>query len=117
MRFICDVKTWNNIISLINNLNDFIAIKETSKYSVKSSDYLTGDSEKDSEIISDLEQGLYRKRTLSYSGSLKQKHKILNLDDDEEGKTHSITAIWNFEKRNYYLKASVFYVFLPLREL
>ncbi|PNG24164.1 protein rep, partial [Methylocella silvestris] len=27
------------------------AIKETSKYSVKSSDYLTGDSEKDSEIV------------------------------------------------------------------
>src|SRR5699024_11642470 len=29
------------------------AIKETSKYSVKSSDYLTGDREKDSEIVSD----------------------------------------------------------------
>jgi plasmid rolling circle replication initiator protein Rep len=96
------------------------AIKETSKYSVKSSDYLTGDSEKDSEIVSDLEQGLYRKRMLSYGGLLKQKHKILNLDDAEEGnlintsdedkttdeeeKAHSITAIWNFEKQNYYLK-------------
>ncbi|QDS45615.1 protein rep (plasmid) [Staphylococcus aureus] len=96
------------------------AIKETSKYSVKSSDYLTGDSEKDSEIVSDLEQGLYRKRMLSYGGLLKQKHKILNLDDaedgnlintsdedkttDEEEKAHSITAIWNFEKQNYYLK-------------
>ncbi|PTJ81412.1 protein rep, partial [Staphylococcus simulans] len=41
------------------------AIKETSKYSVKSSDYLTGDSEKDSEIVNDLEKGLYRKRMLS----------------------------------------------------
>src|SRR5699024_11552178 len=61
------------------------AIKETSKYSVKSSDYLTGDSEKDSEIVSDLEQGLYRKRMLSYGGLLKQKHKILNLDDAEDG--------------------------------
>ncbi|MCH4302889.1 protein rep, partial [Staphylococcus haemolyticus] len=96
------------------------AIKETSKYSVKSSDYLTGDREKDSEIVSDLEQGLYRKRMLSYGGLLKQKHKILNLDDaedgnlintsdedkttDEEEKAHSITAIWNFEKQNYYLK-------------
>ncbi|MCT1652891.1 protein rep, partial [Staphylococcus saprophyticus] len=103
-----------------NNLDNFIAIKETSKYSVKSSDYLTGDSEKDSEIVSDLEQGLYRKRMLSYGGLLKQKHKILNLDDaedgnlintsdedkttDEEEKAHSITAIWNFEKQNYYLK-------------
>ncbi|MCG2031390.1 protein rep, partial [Staphylococcus epidermidis] len=93
------------------------AIKETSKYSVKSSDYLTGNHEKDSEIVKDLEQGLYRKRMLSYGGLLKQKHKILNLDDAEEGnliqtsdnekttdeeqKAHSITAIWNYEKQNY----------------
>ncbi|MGS0657872.1 protein rep, partial [Staphylococcus arlettae] len=51
---------------------------------------------------------------------LKQKHKILNLDDAEDGnliqtsddekateeeqKAHSITAIWNFEKQNYFLK-------------
>ncbi|NEE72778.1 replication protein, partial [Staphylococcus aureus] len=50
---------------------------------------------------------------------LKQKHKILNLDDaengdliktnddtitDEEEKARSITAIWNFEKQNYFLK-------------
>ncbi|HDK8112656.1 TPA: protein rep [Staphylococcus aureus] len=96
------------------------AIKETSKYSVKSSDYLTGDHEKDAEIVSDLEQGLHRKRMLSYGGLLKQKHKILNLDDAEEGdlvktsddemttdeeeKAHSITAIWNYEKQNYFLK-------------
>ncbi|HHC9724895.1 TPA: protein rep [Staphylococcus aureus] len=96
------------------------AIKETSKYSVKSSDYLTGNREKDSEIVKDLEQGLYRKRMLSYGGLLKEKHKILNLDDAEDGnliqtsddekttkeeqKAHSITAIWNFEKQNYFLK-------------
>ncbi|EWU05439.1 protein rep, partial [Staphylococcus aureus] len=65
-------------------------------------------------------KGLYRKRMLSYGGLLKQKHKILNLDDvedgnlinasdedkttDEEEKAHSITAIWNFEKQNYYLR-------------
>lgn len=60
-------------------------IKETSKYSVKSSDYLTGNKEKDTEIVSDLEQGLYRKRMLSYGGLLKKKHKKLNLDDVEEG--------------------------------
>lgn len=51
------------------------AIKETSKYSVKSSDYLTGNKEKDTEIVSDLEQGLYRKRMLSYGGLLKKKTK------------------------------------------
>ncbi|EYO39992.1 replication initiation protein [Staphylococcus aureus DAR3891] len=96
------------------------AIKETSKYSVKSSDFLTDDDEKNQEIISDLEKGLYRKRMLSYGRLLKQKHKILNLDNvedgnlintsdedkttDEEEKAHSITAIWNFEKQNYYLR-------------
>ncbi|MEE2577636.1 protein rep, partial [Pseudomonas aeruginosa] len=58
---------------------------ETSKYSVKSSDYLTGDREKDAEIVNDLEQGLYRKRMLSYGGLLKKKHKLLNLDDAEDG--------------------------------
>ncbi len=31
---------------LINNSNDFITIKETSKYSVKSSDFLTDDDKK-----------------------------------------------------------------------
>ncbi|EWJ31012.1 protein rep, partial [Staphylococcus aureus] len=88
--------------------------------SAKSSDFLTDDDEKNQEIVSDLEKGLYRKRMLSYGGLLKQKHKILNLDDvedgnlinasdedkttDEEEKAHSITAIWNFEKQNYYLR-------------
>ncbi|MCG1119358.1 protein rep [Staphylococcus epidermidis] len=107
-------------MSLTNNLDNLIAIKETSKYSVKSSDYLTGDREKDAEIVNDLEQGLYRKRMLSYGGLLKKKHKLLNLDDAEDGnliqtsdeektteeeqKAHSITAIWNFEKQNYFLK-------------
>ncbi|MDK9864258.1 protein rep, partial [Staphylococcus equorum] len=100
------------------NSNNFTAIKETSKYSVKSSDFLTDDDEKNQEIVNDLEKGLYRKRMLSYGGLLKQKHKILNLDDAEDGnlintsdedktteeKAHSITAIWNFEKQNYYLK-------------
>ncbi|EUN87375.1 replication initiation protein [Staphylococcus aureus M0959] len=61
------------------------ALEETSKYSVKSSDFLTDDDEKNQEIVNDLEKGLYRKRMLSYGGLLKQKHKILNLDDAEDG--------------------------------
>ncbi|SUL46269.1 putative replication initiation protein Rep domain protein [Staphylococcus aureus] len=60
---------------------------------------------------------------LSYGGMLKQKHKILNLDDaedgnlintsdkdkttDEEEKAHSITAIWNFEKAKLLFKTLV----------
>ena len=59
-------------------------------------------------------------RKLRFSVPLKKEHKILNLDDaengdliktsddetitDEEEKAHSITAIWNFEKQNYFLK-------------
>ncbi len=74
--------------------------------------------------MNDLEKGLDRKCMLSYGGLLKQKHKILNLNDaedgnlihtsdedkttDEEEKAHSITAIWHFEKQNDYLKASGF---------
>uniref|UniRef100_UPI0028973256 protein rep n=1 Tax=Staphylococcus aureus TaxID=1280 RepID=UPI0028973256 len=46
------------------------AIKETSKYSVKSSDFLTDDDERNQEIVNDLEKGLYRKRMLSYGGLL-----------------------------------------------
>lgn len=95
------------------------AIKETSKYSVKSADYLTENDERNLEIVSDLEHGLFRKRMISYGGLLKEKHKLLNLDDVEEGdliktseedetpeseEANSIIAIWNYKKENYYLK-------------
>ncbi|ODD18464.1 replication protein [Listeria monocytogenes] len=95
------------------------AIKETSKYAVKASDYLTSDQEKDLEVVNDLEQGLYKKRMISYGGLLKIKHKELNLGNaedgnliqtgeekisDEEEKANSIMAIWNYEKQNYFLK-------------
>lgn len=61
------------------------AIKETSKYSVKSSDYLTRNKEKDTEIVSDLEQG-----------------NLIHTNEDEkiteeEEKAYSITAIWNHD--------------------
>ncbi|MBH9582095.1 protein rep [Staphylococcus felis] len=46
---------------------------------------MRGDKEKDTEIVSNLEQDLYRKRMLSYGGLLKKKHKEWNLDDDEKG--------------------------------
>ncbi len=65
MHCICDVKTLKNIISLINNSNDLSAIKEISKYSIKSSDFLTDDDEKNQEIVNDLEKGLYRKHISS----------------------------------------------------
>src|SRR5699024_4562794 len=85
MHSICAVKICLNTIYLMNSSNELTTIKETSKYSVKSSDFLTEDDERNQEIVNDLEKGLYRKRMLSYGGLLKQKHKILNLDDAEDG--------------------------------
>lgn len=95
------------------------AIKETAKYSVKSSDYLTDDLESNLKAVEDLEVGLYAKRLISYGGALKTAHKKLNLDDNEvgnlintsddeisesESQANSIIAIFNYEKQNYYIK-------------
>ena len=96
------------------------AVKETSKYSVKSADYLRENEKRNLEIVYDLEKGLYNKRMISYGGLLKEKHKLLNLDDVEDGdlintsdseeiseseeQANSIVAIWNYQKQNYYLK-------------
>src|SRR5699024_12293399 len=44
------------------------AIKETSKYSVKSSDFLTYDDEKYQEIVNDMEYVIYRQRMNIYGG-------------------------------------------------
>lgn len=94
------------------------AIQETAKYSVKDCDYLTGNHERDLEVVQDLETGLYRKRMISYGGLLKQVHKELNLDDAEDGdlvhiddekdevqqKAYSVVAFWNWEKQNYFIE-------------
>src|SRR5699024_11492502 len=61
--------------------------------------------------LSDLEEGLHRKRLISYGGLLKEIHKKLNLDDTEEGDLihtdddekadedgFSIIAMWNWER-------------------
>jgi len=93
------------------------AVQETAKYSVKDSDYLTGNLVNDLEVVKDLEEGLYRKRMISYGGLLKEVHKQLNLDDIEDGdlvrvddedseveeKAYSIVAFWNWEKQNYFI--------------
>lgn len=94
------------------------AVQETAKYSVKDSDYLTGNLENDLEVVKDLEEGLYRKRMISYGGLLKEVHKQLNLDDVEDGdlirvddedsdveeKAYSIVAQWNWEMQNYFIR-------------
>src|SRR5699024_6195534 len=61
------------------------AIDETTKYTVKDIDFTTNDEEKNLKRLSDLEEGLHRKRLISYGGLLKEIHKKLNLDDSEDG--------------------------------
>lgn len=95
------------------------AIDETAKYPVKHTDFMTDDEDRNLQIVSDLEEGLRRKRLISYSGLLKEINKELNLDDvedgdlvhtdeDEEDKAsedgYSIVAVWNWERQNYYIK-------------
>lgn len=94
------------------------AIDETAKYPVKDTDYMTDNKERNLQIVKDLEEGLYRKRLLSYGGLLKEIHKQFNLDDVEDGdlihtddeedeaseNAYSIVALWNWERRNYYIK-------------
>jgi len=95
------------------------AVNETAKYSVKSDDYLTDDEERNLQIVKDLEEGLFRKRLISYGGLLKEIHKELNLDDAEDGdlikvndeddeekedEAFTVTAMWNWNRQNYYIK-------------
>nr|pir replication protein B - Bacillus sp. plasmid pTB19 (fragments) [Bacillus sp. (in: firmicutes)] len=84
---------------------------------VKDTDFMTDDEEKNLKRLSDLEEGLHRKRLISYGGLLKEIHKKLNLDDTEEGDLihtdddekadedgFSIIAMWNWERKNYFIK-------------
>lgn len=95
------------------------AVNETAKYSVKSADYLTDDEERNLQIVKDLEEGLFRKRLISYGGLLKEIHKELNLDSAEDGdlikvsdedndeiedEGYTVTAMWNWNRQNYYVK-------------
>ena len=62
-------------------------------------------------------QKLLEKRLISYGGLLKEIHKELNLDDAEDGDLihtddeekadedgFSIIAMWNWERKNYFIK-------------
>src|SRR5699024_12620880 len=61
------------------------AIVETAKYPVKDTEIMTDDEERNLKRIADFEEGLYRKRLISYGGLLKESHKELTLDDAEVG--------------------------------
>lgn len=93
-------------------------VAETVKYPVKDTDYRTHDQQKNLQRVADLEQGLYKKRLISYGGLLKEIHKELNLDDVEDGdlvhvdddekeiheNAYSVVAYWNWERENYFIK-------------
>lgn len=94
------------------------AVAETVKYPVKDTDFRTDDIEKNLKRVADLEEGLYRKRLISYGGLLKEIHKELNLDNVEDGDlvhvdeeekevskdAYSVMAYWNWERSNYFIK-------------
>src|SRR5699024_11922699 len=93
------------------------AIDETAKYTVEDTVFMTDDEEDNFKRLSDLEEGLHSKRLISYVGLLKEIHKKLNLDDTEEGDLihtdddekadedgFSIIAMWNWERKNYFIK-------------
>src|SRR5699024_11797758 len=88
------------------------AIDETAKYPVKDTDFMTDDEERNLQRLAELEEGLYRKRLISYGGVLKEIHKELNIDEAEDGdlihtddeeeaeaEGISIVAMWHRERR------------------
>src|SRR5699024_12862025 len=100
-----------------NKYNIKTVIDETEKKPVKDTDFMTEDEERNLQRLDDLEEGLYRKRLISYGGLLKEIHKELNLDDAEDGDLihtddeekadedgFSIIAMWNWERKNYFIK-------------
>src|SRR5699024_12160017 len=91
-------------------------IDETTKYQIKDAYFMNDDEERNLQRLADLEEGLYRKRLISYGGLLKEIHKELNLDDAEDGDLihtddeekadedgFSIIAMWNWERKNYFI--------------
>ena len=97
------------------------AVAETVKYPVKDTDYRTKDQAKNLQRVAELEQGLYKKRLISYGGLLKEMHKKLNLDNVEDGdlvhidddekeineNAYSVVAYWNWERENYFIKGGI----------
>lgn len=96
------------------------AVKETAKYSVKSSDFLIHSHEENLKIVKDLNLGLNRKRMIAYGKMFKEIHERLHLSDAEDGnmihvkddkeneneieQAKIIVAQWNYKKKNYYIK-------------
>lgn len=89
------------------------AILETAKYPVKPIEF----DDENLQVIDDLYKGLFRKRQLSFGGLFKKIKLELKLDDVENGDLihvdeetgeisggQQLVAIWNWERKNYYVK-------------
>src|SRR5699024_4632365 len=93
------------------------AIDDTAKYPVKDTDFITDDEARNMQSRADSEEGRYRESLVTNGGLLKESHKELNLDDEEDGNLihtddeekadedgFSIIAMWNWERKNYFIK-------------
>lgn len=97
--------------------SELAAAKETAKYQVKSSDYITGDRQRDLLYIEHLEQALANTRQFGYGGILKdirhdlkldeREDDLINVDNEKESESEpeKVTYKWNF-KFNDYIKFS-----------
>lgn len=84
-------------------------LAEIAKYTVKPSDYLTGDIEEDSTVIGYLDKALFNRRLVAYTGIFKEIYKQLKLDDKIERGENTIDEdavliryFWDFAKVLYY---------------
>lgn len=93
--------------------SELAAAKETAKYQVKSSDYITGDRQRDLLYIENLEQALANTRQFGFGGVLKEirhdlklderEDDLINVDDEKknEKELEKVTYKWNFKFGNY----------------
>lgn len=84
-------------------------LAEISKYTVKPSDYLTGDIEEDSTVIGFLDKALFNRRLVAYTGIFKEIYRQLKLDDKIDREDNMIEKdmvliryFWDFTKVLYY---------------
>jgi plasmid rolling circle replication initiator protein Rep len=98
------------------------AILETAKYPVKPFDVIDEKTDftaqEKLQIVDDMLTGLHRKRQIGFGKLFKDIKKELELDDLEDGNLvqtgeekdgissgREIVAIWNWERKNYYIKS------------
>jgi len=94
----------------------FSLIREVSKYSAKSYEYLTKDFEYDREVVKHLRKAFYHKRFISYGGLVDEIRKKLNIDENESEDAELTDNVfcsqyqdvyaWDYGVRDYFLVAS-----------